>query len=36
VATSDTGRFLRELVEPEEPAPKPRRTRARKREPVAA
>jgi excinuclease ABC subunit A len=35
VATSYTGRFLRELVEAEEPAPKPRRTR-RKREPVAA
>ena len=29
------GRFLRELVEPAEPAPKPRRTK-RKREPVAA
>ena len=29
------GRFLRELVEAEEPAPKPRRTK-RKREPVAA
>ncbi len=33
--TSYTGQFLRELVEPEEPAPKPRRTK-RKREPVAA
>ncbi len=33
--TSYTGRFLRELVEPEEPAPKPRRAK-RKREPVAA
>ena len=33
--TSYTGRFLRDLVEPEEPAPKPRRTK-RKREPVAA
>ena len=33
--TSYTGRFLRDLVEAEEPAPKPRRTR-RKREPVAA
>jgi excinuclease ABC subunit A len=33
--TSDTGRFLRGLVEPSEPAPKPRRTK-RKREPVAA
>jgi excinuclease ABC subunit A len=33
--TSYTGRFLRELVEPSEPAPKPRRTK-RKREPVAA
>ncbi len=33
--TSSTGRFLRELVEPAEPAPKPRRTK-RKREPVAA
>jgi excinuclease ABC subunit A len=35
VPTSHTGHFLRELVEPEEPAPKPRRTR-RKREPVPA
>jgi excinuclease ABC subunit A len=34
-ATSDTGRFLRDLVEAEEPAPKPRRAK-RKREPVAA
>ena len=33
--TSYTGRFLRDLVEAEEPAPKPRRAR-RKREPVAA
>jgi excinuclease ABC subunit A len=33
--TSYTGRFLRELVEASEPAPKPRRTK-RKREPVAA
>jgi excinuclease ABC subunit A len=33
--TSHTGRFLRDLVEPAEPAPKPRRTKA-KREPVAA
>ncbi|MDX6582740.1 MAG: excinuclease subunit [Solirubrobacterales bacterium] len=33
--TSYTGRFLRDLVEPEEPAPKPRRAK-RKREPVAA
>ena len=32
--TSYTGKFLRELVEAEEPAPKPRRTR--KRQPVAA
>ena len=32
---SYTGRFLRVLVEPEEPAPKPRRARG-KREPVAA
>jgi excinuclease ABC subunit A len=32
VATSHTGRFLADLVEP----PKPKRTRARKREPVAA
>ncbi len=32
---SYTGRFLRDLVEPVEPAPKPRRTK-RKREPVAA
>jgi excinuclease ABC subunit A len=31
---SHTGSFLRDLVEPEEPAPKPRRTK--KREPVAA
>ncbi|MGH2952818.1 MAG: excinuclease ABC subunit UvrA [Solirubrobacterales bacterium] len=37
VATSHTGEFLRDLVEPEEPAPKPRRGRAKKRrEPVAA
>jgi len=36
IATSYTGRFLRQLVDAEEPAPKPRRTRARKREPVAA
>jgi excinuclease ABC subunit A len=35
--TSYTGRFLRGLVEPEEPAPKPRRARkAKRREPVAA
>ena len=33
--TSYTGHFLRELVEAEEPAPKPRRAK-RKREPVAA
>jgi excinuclease ABC subunit A len=33
--TSYTGHFLRDLVAPEEPAPKPRRTK-RKREPVAA
>ena len=33
--TSYTGRFLRNLVEAEEPAPKPRRTK-RKRQPVAA
>jgi excinuclease ABC subunit A len=34
---SYTGRFLTELVEPAEPAPKPKRTgKARKREPVAA
>jgi excinuclease ABC subunit A len=33
--TSYTGRFLRDVVEPAEPAPKPRRTK-RKREPVAA
>ena len=32
---SYTGRFLRAMVEPSEPAPKPRRTK-RKREPVAA
>jgi excinuclease ABC subunit A len=32
--TSYTGQFLRGLVEPEEPAPRPRRTR--RREPVAA
>ena len=32
--TSYTGKFLRELVEAEEPAPKPRRTK--KRQPVAA
>ena len=37
VPTSYTGRFLRELVEPEEPAPKPRRAkRPKRREPVAA
>jgi excinuclease ABC subunit A len=37
VPTSYTGQFLRELVEPSEPAPKPRRARKpRKREPVAA
>jgi excinuclease ABC subunit A len=36
IATSYTGQFLRELVEPEEPAPKPRRAKPRKREPVAA
>jgi excinuclease ABC subunit A len=36
VATSHTGEFLRDLVEAEEPAPKPRRARAKKREPVAA
>ena len=37
VPTSYTGQFLSELVEPEEPAPKPRRTKKpRKREPVAA
>jgi excinuclease ABC subunit A len=34
IPDSYTGRFLADLVEPEEPAPKPRR--ARKREPVAA
>ncbi len=34
--TSSTGRFLRDLVEAEEPAPKPRRTKSKKREPVAA
>ena len=34
-AGSYTGHFLRELVEPSEPAPKPRRAK-RKREPVAA
>jgi excinuclease ABC subunit A len=33
---SHTGRFLRELVDAEEPAPKPRRARAKKREAVAA
>jgi excinuclease ABC subunit A len=33
--TSYTGQFLRRLVEPEEPAPRPRRAR-RRREPVAA
>jgi excinuclease ABC subunit A len=33
--TSYTGRFLRDVVEAAEPAPKPRRTK-RKREPVAA
>ena len=36
VPTSYTGSFLRDLVEAEEPAPKPRRTRSKKREPVAA
>ena len=36
VPTSHTGRFLRQLVEAEEPAPRPRRTRTKKREPVAA
>jgi excinuclease ABC subunit A len=36
-ATSYTGRFLRHLVEPSEPAPKPRRAkRPKRREPVAA
>ena len=35
VPTSYTGRFLRELVEAEEPAPKPRRAK-RARQPVAA
>ena len=34
--TSYTGRFLRDLVEAEEPAPKPRRTKSKRREPVAA
>jgi excinuclease ABC subunit A len=35
--TSYTGSFLHDLVEPEEPAPKPRRPkRAKRREPVAA
>jgi excinuclease ABC subunit A len=33
---SYTGRFLAELVEPAEPAPKPKRTSRRKRQPVAA
>ena len=33
---SYTGRFLAEMVEPAEPAPKPRRASKRKREPVAA
>jgi excinuclease ABC subunit A len=33
---SYTGRFLRDLVEPSEPAPRPRRAKPRKREPVAA
>jgi excinuclease ABC subunit A len=37
VPTSYTGQFLSDLVEPEEPAPQPRRTKKpRKREPVAA
>jgi excinuclease ABC subunit A len=37
VPTSYTGEFLRELVEPAEPAPKPQRAKkARRREPVAA
>jgi excinuclease ABC subunit A len=36
VPTSYTGQFLAELVEAEEPAPAPRRTKLRKREPVAA
>jgi excinuclease ABC subunit A len=36
VPNSYTGRFLRDLVEAEEPAPKPRRTRPKKRQPVAA
>ena len=36
VATSYTGRFLRDLVEATEPAPKPRRARAKRRQPVAA
>jgi excinuclease ABC subunit A len=35
-ATSYTGKFLRGLVAAEEPAPKPRRSRAKKRQPVAA
>ncbi len=34
--TSSTGRFLRALVEAEEPAPKPRRTKKKQPEPVAA
>ena len=34
--TSYTGQFLRHLVEAEEPAPKPRRTKSKRREPVAA
>jgi hypothetical protein len=33
---SYTGRFLSGMVEPVEPAPKPRRARGRKRAPVAA
>ncbi|MGH2987073.1 MAG: excinuclease ABC subunit UvrA, partial [Solirubrobacterales bacterium] len=37
VATSSTGGFLRELVDAEEPAPRPRRAKkAKRREPVAA
>ena len=36
VATSYTGRFLHDLVEATEPAPKPRRARAKRRQPVAA
>ena len=34
--TSYTGQFLRHLVEAEEPAPKPRRTKSKRRQPVAA